>query len=120
MALEMSYVFFNKIQTETVTLKSGEVQDDYITGIYGKIYLTDSDTGEFVDRDTFWQMTEPSEKNKSDFVDLNKVSSVPDSAITKAQTEISSSVLIAQMTKDLEEKKKQAKQLTVEWSGDFV
>ena len=46
MALEMSYKFIKKIQTETVTLKSGEVQDDYITGIYGKIYLTDSDTGD--------------------------------------------------------------------------
>ena len=115
MALEMSYKFTKKIQTETVTLKSGEVQDDYITGIYGKIYLTDSDTGE-----SFWKMTEPSEKNKSDLVDLDKVLSVPDSAKTKAEAEISSSVLIAQMTKDLEEKKKQAKQSTVEWSGDFA
>jgi len=116
----MSYKFTRKIQTETVTLKSGEVQDDYITGIYGKVYLTDNANGVFVDRDSFWKLTEPSEKNKSDFVDLDKISSVPDSAKTKAEAEISSSVLIAQMTRDLEEKKKQAKQSTVEWSGDFA
>jgi len=120
MALEMSYKFTKKIQTESVKLKGGEAQDDYITGIYGKIYLTDSDTGESVCRDSFWKMTEPSDKNKSDLIDLDKVSSVPDSAKTKAEAEISSSVLIAQMTKDLEEKKKQAKQSVVEWSGDFA
>ena len=120
MALVMSYKFIKKIQTETVTLKGGEVQDDYITGIYGKIYLTDSDTGESVDRDSFWKMTEPSDKNKSDFVAIGDISSIPNSAKEKAEAEIKQSVLIAQMTKDLDEKRKQKKQIEVSWSGDFV
>lgn len=116
----MSYKFQRKLFTETVTLKSGETQPNYIKGIYANIYCTDSDTGDSVCRNTIVLLTDPSEKNKSDFTELENLSAIPDVAKTNAEEVLADNVLIQQMTNDLEIKKKNREvQNASSWSGDF-
>ena len=123
MAIEMSYKFKKHLLTETVQLKSGETQENYIRGIHANLYCTDSDTGESVSRSSVIWLTDPSEKNKSDFTPLEDLSKVPDIAKTKAEEVIADSTLSDQMKNDLQEKKKEQKTnnaVTLGWSDDFV
>ncbi len=123
MAIEMSYKFKKHLLTETVQLKSGETQENYIRGIHANLYCTDSDTGESVSRSSVIWLTDPSEKNKSDFTPLEDLSKVPDIAKTKAEEVIGDSTLSDQMKNDLQEKKKEQKTtnaVSLGWSDDFV
>ena len=102
--ITLTYSFDRQVVSETVTLKTGEKVNQYITGVYGKIKAVDDVDGLTETLDTIFWTTHPLTKNKSDFKEFSDLSSVPKSAEDEAKRVIADKDVINMMADAIEYK----------------